>query len=119
MLLRSQPEAHRRTVLPRLDGERGVERARTLLEHLDRPPAALAWGVVVDLDLEPAAVAFAYEHGELRRRAAIDRALERLAHDLVQRGLCSLAQPIGGVDLELDVHAVLERAILSQRLHGC
>src|SRR5689334_5335796 len=52
---------------------------------------------------------------ECLRRAAADRPLERLADDLVERGLRALAEELGGSDVDLDVDAVLDPLVLRER----
>src|SRR5205085_8856668 len=57
-------------------------------------------------------------HGERLRRAAPDRAFERLADDLVERGLRPLAEHFRCGDVQLGLDAVLQAAVLRERLHG-
>src|SRR3569833_2794011 len=96
-------EPHQRPVVLLLDGQLGVEAACALLEHLDRTAAPLARRVVDDLDVDRAPFAGCDAHRERLRRPAADRALERLADDLVERGLRALAERVGGGDVEVDL----------------
>ena len=54
---------------------------------------------------------------EVLRRAAANRGLDGLTHDLVERRLGALAERLGGGDVDLDLDAVLEASILRQGVH--
>src|SRR5439155_7080236 len=88
-----------------------------LLERLDRSSPPLAWSIVANRQLECLRVARLDAHGERLWRPAPDRALERLANDLVQRRLCPLAEHLRRGDIQLGLDAVLETAVLRERLH--
>src|SRR5207302_7116659 len=103
-----QDEPDRRAVIVVADRDRAAERPHALLERLDRPPPALPGSVVANRELEHLRVAGLDPDRERLRRSAPDRALERLAHDLVERGLRPLAQYLSRGDVELGLNAVLE-----------
>ena len=100
-----------------VDGDRPSERPHALLERLDRPPPPLTGSVVANRQLELLGGAGLHAHGERLRGPPPDRALEGLANDLVQRRLRTLAEHFRGADIELGLDAVLEAAVLRERLH--
>src|SRR3954452_14959529 len=91
-----QLEPEHRALVGRVDRERGTERPRALLQNLDRPPPALGLRIVAARHLDPPAFAAGDRDRERLRRPPADRAVERLAHDLVERGLRLLPQRLGG-----------------------
>src|SRR6186997_1769124 len=103
-------------VLALLDGEAAVERRRALLDRDERRSSALALAVVGDDRLEAALGRLANLDRDAGRRAAANRLVQGLADDLVQTDLAFLGEALGVVDVDVDLHLVLETELLRELL---
>src|SRR5206468_6309307 len=111
-----QHDAHERAAACRLlDREAAVERRRPLAEGVERGLAPLARAVVLDHQLDAAAVDVAEPDRDARRRAAPYGLRDSFADDLVEADLHLLAEALAAFDVEVDLEALLEADLLGER----
>ena len=99
-----------------VEREDRAEGAGALGEHLERAPAALGRCVVPDHEVQRSRRVRRGRDLEAGGRPTPDRLLERLAHDLVERGLRLFAERVDRRDVERDLDPVLATARLRERV---